>query len=162
MYTCVLNPSITDVEYARVFDDSWAFMSEQFGGATQEAARANEKHKLSLQNTLVTYEDGYLLSIYGADAYNNKVTLTSAFYGYALDGSKNYLHNAEWLTSIQTVLNANYDKVFWGTVAGSSIDNHVRARKAKIAAYFGEATQDEVVDTEGTSYNVLTYPTLND
>ena len=75
---------------------------------------------------------------------------------------KNYLHNTEWLTSIQTVLNANYDKVFWGTVAGSSIDNHVRARKAKIAAYFGEATQDEVVDTEGTSYNVLTYPTLND
>jgi len=115
MYTCALNPSITDVEYARVFDDSWAFMSEQFGGATQEAARDNEKHKLSLQNTLVTYEDGYLLSIYGADAYNNKVTLTSAFYGYALDGSKNYLHNTEWLTSIQTVLNANYDKVFWGT-----------------------------------------------
>ena len=162
MYTCVLNPSITDAEYERVFDDSWAFMSEQFGGVTKDVVRDNEKHKLSLQNTLVTYEDGYLLSIYGAHASGNKVTLTSAFYGYALNGSKSYLHNAEWVSSIQAVLNNNYGEVFWGTVADSSIDNHVKARKSKIAAYFGEANQDEVVETDGTSYNVLTYPTLDE
>jgi len=162
MYTCVLNPNITDVEYTRAFNDSWSFMSEQFGGATQESARDNEKHKLSLQNTLVTYEDGYLLSIYGADAYNNKVTLTSAFYGYDLNGSKNYLYNNDWLSKIQDFLNTSYDNVFWGTVFGSSIDNHVIGRKSSIEAYFGEATEDKVVETDGTSYNVLIYPTLTE
>ena len=60
------------------------------------------------------------------------------------------------------MLNNNYGEVFWGTVADSSIDNHVKARKSKIAAYFGEANQDEVVETDGTSYNVLTYPTLDE
>ena len=55
MYTCVLNPSITDVEYARVFDDSWSFMSEQFGGATQEAARDNEKYKTHPQEIFLAF-----------------------------------------------------------------------------------------------------------
>lgn len=158
MYTCVLNPSITDVEYARAFNDSWPFMYEQFAPETQEQARAMEKHKMGLQQTVVSYEDGYLLSIYGADIQEGRVTLSTAFYGYALDGTKNYLYDNNWLSKIQEVLN-DYGDVFWGTVSGSSIDNHVIRRKDGLEDYYGAPTIDKPVTTGEVIYNVLDYRT---
>ena len=161
MYTCTLNPTYSDAEFKRVFDDSWPKMSEIFSGISQESVCQRQSDRLKKMDCVIaTYDDGFLLSLYAGVINENKVSLVSAFFGKDQSGSKSYLYNDQWLQAAENTIKSNFSEMTFTTIDNTSIDNHAKAKKPIFIEAYTSMEQDEAgEDDNGTIYNALSYKT---
>lgn len=155
MFTAILNPTFTDIEFDRLFNDSWSKMSDQFHGQSLEVTKVRIKNNFRLHGCIVaTYEDGYLLSLYAGDVVDSVAHFMVALIGRNQAGSKSYLYDPEWLRVAEDLNKQNFTSIEFGTQQGSSMDNHVEAKKTILENAYGEPVKDSTVVTGSTAYSV--------
>jgi hypothetical protein len=155
MYTCALNPSYTDEEFDRLFNDSWNSMSEQFGGDSQEAVRNRHRVRVKRMDQIAAvYKDGYMIAFFSGAVIDSTFKMIFALFGKDLSGSRNFLHDDNFLNAINVTLNPAYDSLIFNPVAGSSIDSYMEEKKEKTKTLIGPLTKDESITENGITYNV--------
>lgn len=155
MYTCVLNPSYTEEEFDRVFNDSWPKMSEQFGGDSQDVVRERQKFRVTKMNQRgAVYKDGYMIYFFAGAVEGTTFKMTFALFGNNANGSKSYLHSSDFLSAINTTLGTEYTEVVFNPVEGSSIDGYRDTMQPQTEVLIGEVVRDEAVAEDGVTYHV--------
>lgn len=154
MYTCTLNPTYTDEEFSRLFEDSWDKMSEQFSLSKTDAKEKNQKRVKRMDQIGAVYKDGYMIYLFAGMVNNNVFKMDFALFGKDLSGSRNFLHDDNFLNAINTTLNPVYDSLIFNPVAESSIDSYMEEKKEKTKTLIGPLTKDESITENGITYNV--------
>jgi len=154
MYTCTLNPTYTDEEFSRLFEDSWDKMSEQFSLSKTDAKEKNQKRVKRMDQIGAVYKDGYMIYLFAGMVNNNVFKMDFALFGKDLSGSRNFLHDDNFLNAINTTLNPVYDSLIFNPVAESSIDSYMEEKKEKTKTLIGPLTKDEPITENGITYNV--------
>lgn len=153
MYTCVLNPTYTDEEFSRLFEDSWDKMSEQFSLSKTDAKEKNRKRVKRMDQIGAVYKDGYMIYLFAGMVNNNVFKMDFALFGNNASGSKSYLHDEQFLGSISEALNS-YDSVIFNPVKGSSIDSYRNTVQTKTVTLIGDVDKDETIEDNGVTYHV--------
>ena len=154
MYTCVLNPSYTDEEFDRVFNDSWSSMSEQFGGDSQDAVRNRHRARVKRMDKIAAvYKDGYMVSFFCGAVEESTFKMTFALFGKTQDNSKAYIHSAGYLKAINDAFETKFTCVFFTTIEGSSLDGY----RGTINSEIENVTRNETVEEDSVSYHVTKY-----
>ena len=79
MYSCILNPSYTDAEFARVFNDSWGKLPSHLTQFTQEESLIKQQSRVAKMNcNIAVYEDSYLLALLSGIENDKKVILVTS------------------------------------------------------------------------------------
>lgn len=157
MYSCVLNPTYSDDEFARLFNDSWEKLPAHHKQFTQEESLIKQKSRIERMNyVLGVYEDGYLIFIEAGIENDNKVSLASAYFGKNASGSKSYIHDTDWISAVDNFKSyeTNFTEFTFTTINGSSIDN----------CFAGVVNEEDYSNVEtgtaeqnGVTYNGLKY-----
>lgn len=155
MYTCVLNPSYTDEEFDRVFNDSWSSMSEQFGGDSQDAVRNRHRARVKRMDQIVAvYKDGYMISLFSGAVEGSTFRMTFALFGKTQDNSKAYIHSTDYLKAINDAFKTKFTDVLFITVKDSSIDSYRVSIQPQTETLIGDLIRDDSVEEEGVTYHV--------
>ena len=159
MYSCILNPSYTDEEFARVFNDSWAKLPSHLTQFTQEESLTKQQSRVAKMNCNIgVYEDSYLLALLSGIENDKKVILVSAYFGKDSTGSKAYVHNADWYNTVIDFSKEHFDEFGFTTIDSSPMDIHAKTQIGVRDTRFGDAvTQTD--DHEGVTYNGSNYKT---
>tara|TARA_B100001093_G_scaffold316218_1_gene301695 strand:+ start:1177 stop:1656 length:480 start_codon:yes stop_codon:yes gene_type:complete len=126
MYSCVLNPTYSDDEFARLFNDSWEKLPAHHKQFTQEESLTKQKSRIERMNyVLGVYEDDYLIFIEAGIENDNKVFIVSAYFGKNASGSKSYVYDPNWSSALNHFKSneTNFTEFNFTTINGSSIDN---------------------------------------
>lgn len=154
MYTCVLNPSYTNEEFDRVFNDSWSSMSEQFGGDSQDAVRNRHRARVKRMDQIAAvYKDGYMISFFSGAVEGSTFKMTFALFGKTQDNSKSYIHSTDYLKTINDTYKTKFTDIFFTAIQGSSIDGY----RDTINSEIKNVTRNETVEEDGVSYHVTKY-----
>tara|TARA_B100000965_G_C19603362_1_gene764392 strand:- start:5511 stop:5996 length:486 start_codon:yes stop_codon:yes gene_type:complete len=155
MYTCVLNPSYTDEEFDRLFNDSWNSMSEQFGGDSQEAVRNRHRVRVKRMDQIAAvYKDGYMIAFFSGAVIDSTFKMIFALFGKTQANSKAYIHSQDFLSAISTALKTQYNEVVFNPVEGSSIDSYRDFIQPQTETLIGDVIRNETVEEEGVTYHV--------
>lgn len=159
MYSCTLNPSYTDDEFARLFNSSWDKLPDDMKGLSQADALDVQKSRVAEMNCVIgVYEDSYLLALLSGVVNDGRVVLVSAYFGADSNGSKSYIHNADWTSAVETFNKANFTDFGFTTVNSSAIDVFSKSQESlRDSLYAG--TEVQTNEQEGVTYNGSNYKT---
>jgi hypothetical protein len=156
MYSCVLNPTYSDDEFARLFIDSWEKLPAHHKQFTQEESLIKQKSRIERMNCKIgIYKDGYLLCLFSGIENNGKVGLVSAYFGKNASGSKNYIYDSDWVSTFESFNNTNFAEFGYSTISGSSIDSCFTGERINNAGYSDVETG--TTEQDGVTYNGLKY-----
>ena len=154
MFTCVLNPTYTDEDFSRLFEDSWDKMSEQFSLSKTDAKEKNQKRVKRMDQIGAVYKDGYMIYLFAGMVNNNVFKMDFALFGKDIAGSRSFLYEQDFFDSINATLKTVFDSVIFNPVSGSSIDSYMGSRKDQTKTMIGSLEKDESVTSEGVTYTI--------
>jgi len=159
MYSCILNPSYSDDEFARLFNDSWGKLPGHLTQFTQEESLTKQQSRVAKMNCVIgVYEDDYLLALLSGIVNDRKVVLVSAYFGADASGSKSYIHNSDWINTVETFNKNNFSEFGFTTIDNSSVDVHAKTQESiRDSGYAATETQSN--EHEGVKYNGSNYKT---
>lgn len=154
MFNCVINPTYSDVEFTRIFNESWDKMSAQFSITQEQAAAKHVKRVKRMNKRVAVYENDLMIAFFAGAIINNVFKMDFAIFGQNSSGSKSYLHDDEFLSCISTTFNGVFDSVIFNSVQGSTIDSYRDNVQPKTITLIGDLTKDETIEEDGMIYHV--------